>query len=386
MRGFKLNRVPAAVVGPGRMAELGADVTASVGGPATVLLVADPGLAPLGITGRAANALAGGGHRVHLFEDITGDPEESQVVSGATRAWNSKAHVVVGLGGGSALDVAKMIAVAAVADRSIEDYRLAAQPLPARRVRLICVPTTAGTGSEATAVAILSSADHTKYWFWGDPLKPDLIVLDPELTVGLPAQLTAATGIDALVHAMEAATNRNSNPGNDLYALSAIEVAVGYLPKAVARPDSLDARVRMLLAASAAGVAIDNAGTALAHNIAHALGSLTPIHHGRAVAIAMAATLPFVIAGNRDGFARVAKAFGLATPDALPGRFAALLDEIGLDRSLPRAVDAKALAARMAAPENAAMLASTARDISPADLEMLAETVLASAKSASEAA
>lgn len=386
MRGFALNRTPAFVVGPGRISEIGADVAEMFSGDATVMLVADPGLAPLGITERAMAALARGGHRVVLFEDITSDPQETQVAAGAAKAWQVKARAVVGLGGGSALDAAKMIAVASVADRAVEDYRLADHPLPARRVRLICAPTTAGTGSEATAISVLSAPDHTKYWYWGDPLKPDFIVLDPELTVGLPASLTAATGLDALVHAMEAATNRKANPGNDLYALSAIRIAVAYLPRAVAEPEDLDARMRMMLAASSAGAAIDNAGTALAHTVAHALGSLMPIHHGRAVAIAMAATLPFVIEGNPGGFSRVAEAFGLASADALPARFSALLDEVGLDRSLPRDIDAATLAARMAAPENAAMLRATAREFTEDDVHGLAEAVLAATTRAGQAA
>ena len=386
MPGFTLNRVPAVAVGPGRVNDIGADVTRLTGGPASVLLVADPGLAALGITGQVETALSAGGHRVVRFEDFASDPAETAVSAGAVMGWENKAQVVVGLGGGSALDTAKMIAAMAVADRPVEDYRLAATPLPERRVRMICIPTTAGTGSETTAVSVLSSPDHAKYWYWGDALKPDFVILDPVLSVGLPAPLTAATGVDALVHAMEAATNRGANPGNDVYAFAAIRLAVGHLPTAVSDPGNLDARTRMLLAASSAGVAIDNAGTALAHNVGHALGSLMPIHHGRAVAIGMSATLPWVIEGNREAFARVAEAFGLDTVDALPDRFRALLDELGIDMSLPRAVDAATLATSMGAPENAAMLSATVRDAMPADLETLAEAVLATTRQSSEAA
>jgi alcohol dehydrogenase class IV len=386
MLGFTLNRVPAVAVGPGRVNDIGTDVTHLAGGPASVLLVADPGLAALGITDRVEAALSAGGHRVVRFEDFASDPAEAAVSAGALKAWEVKAQAVVGLGGGSALDAAKMIAAMAVADRPVEDYRLAANPLPQRRVRMICVPTTAGTGSETTAVSVLSSPDHAKYWYWGDALKPDFVILDPVLTVGLPAPLTAATGVDALVHAIEAATNRYANPGNDFSAFAAIRLAVGSLQKAVSDPADLDARTRMLLAACSAGVAIDNVGTALAHNIGHALGSLMPIHHGRAVAIAMAATLPWVIEGNRDAFSRVAEAFGLDNVEALPDRFRALLDDLGIDMSLPRALDAPTLAARMGLPENAAMLSATARDVTPADLEALAEAVVATTTRSSVAA
>lgn len=381
MSSFALGRVPAIAAGSGRILGLGADLAGIAGEGATVLLVSDPALSDLGITGRAEAALAGAGHTVHRFEDIVSDPREAQVAGGAVLARRIGTEVVVGLGGGSALDAAKMIAVLAASDRPIVDFRLAATPLPARRARLVCVPTTAGTGSETTAVSVLSSEDHLKFWYWGDPLKPDFVILDPDLTVGLPPALTAATGLDALVHAMEAATNRNRNPLNDLHALEAIRLCVRHLPAAVARPDDLDARLGMLAAACLAGMAIDNAGTALAHNIGHALGSLMPVHHGKAVAVAMEATLPWMIEGNREAFGRVAEAFGIgADPDALPARFSALIAVVGLDRQLPRPLDAAVLAARMAAPENGAMRASTAREVSDADLRMLAGLVLGGAE------
>ncbi|MEJ8573053.1 iron-containing alcohol dehydrogenase [Microbaculum marinum] len=377
MTGFVLSRTPSIAVGPGRCGHVGADVTGLVGEGASILLVADPGLAASGITSRALQALAGAGHRVTVFDGFTADPQEAHVTAGAALAGDTGVQVVVGLGGGSALDAAKMIAVAAVADRTVETYRLAAAPLPARSVRSICIPTTAGTGSEATAVSVLTGPDKTKYWFWGDPLKPDLVILDPELTVGLPAVLTAATGLDALVHAIEAATNRSANPANDLHARTSIDLAVRYLPRAVVNPGDIEARTNMLMAATMAGVAIDNAGTALAHNIGHALGSLMPVHHGRAVALAMEATLPWVIEGNREAFTRVAEAFGLGpAPEKLPDAFSALLDRVGFDRSLPQPLDVQVLAARMAAPENAAMLNATARPATADDIQALAGAVL----------
>jgi alcohol dehydrogenase class IV len=387
MTGFALARTPAVAVGPGRVDRIGADLRQLTGDVASVLLVADPGLQPLGITARTEDALTGAGHRVTLFDGFTPDPRESHVAAGAALAWEANAQVVIGLGGGSALDASKMISVAMVADRPLESYRLAATPLPARRVCLISVPTTAGTGSETTAVSILSDDDKIKYWFWGDALKPDFVVLDPELTVGLPPVLTAATGLDTLVHAIEAMTSRSASPGNDFYARPAIELVVEYLPRAVSQPDDIDARTRMLLAATTAGVAIDNAGTALAHNIGHALGSLMPIHHGHAVALAMEATLPWVIEGNPRAFARVAEAFGVGSDvHALPYAYSKLLDEVGFDRRLPASVDADVLAARMAAPENAAMLNATIRVAGEADRHMLAGAVLRLAAQDSRAA
>ena len=379
MQPLSLGRVPAIAAAPGRIASIGDDVQDRTGRPARVLLVADPVLAGLGITGQCHDALDRAGHEVVRFEAIVSDPSEADVVAGMEAARGADA--LVGIGGGSALDAAKMIATLVAADQPIEAYRLGGRPLPARSMPLICVPTTAGTGAEATAVSILSGPDHTKYWFHGAALKPDSVILDARLTTGLPPALTAATGLDALVHAMEAATNRSANPGSDIHAFAAIRLVLANLETAVARPANLEARHDMLLAATFAGIAIDTAGTALAHAIGHALGSLMPIHHGRAVAIAMEATLPWVIEGNPRGFDRVAEAFGLG-PDTtlLPGAFAALLDRVGLDRSLPAPVDPADLAQRIAAPENAAMCAATARPALSSDFQSLACRVVEAAE------
>ena len=134
------------------------------------------------------------------------------------------------------------------------------------------MPTTSGTGSETTRTAILSDADGAKLWFWGEELKADEVVLDPELTVSLPPHLTAATGIDALVHAVEAATNRNAHPANDIYAHEAIRLVARHLVDGRREPRNLAAREGLALAAALAGTAIDNCGTAIAHNIGHAHG------------------------------------------------------------------------------------------------------------------
>ena len=183
------------------------------------------------------------------------------------------------------------------------------------RLACVCVPTTSGTGSEATRTAVLSDAAHAKVWLWGDALKADAILLDPALTVGLPPHLTAATGIDALVHAIEASTNRNANAANDLYCHEAIRLVVKYLARAVNTPADLAARAGLQWAATFAGIGIDNCGTAIAHNIGHALASLRPVHHGRAVGVALRATLPWSVADGDPAYAAAAAAMG-ETADA----------------------------------------------------------------------
>ena len=228
------------------------------------------------------------------------------------------------------------------------------------------MPTTSGTGSETTRTAILTRADHAKVWLWGDEIKADEVVLDPELTKSLPPGLTAATGIDALVHAVEAATNRNANPAANLFAYEAIRLVGRHLACAIERPGDLEARGAMQWAAAFGGVAIDNCGTAIAHALGHAMGSLKPIHHGRAVGVAMLACLPWNVEGN-DAFAPCAAALG-AEPSA-SGFIAAyekLLRACGLKLSVAEefaGVGAEALAAQAARPENAAMRDSNKRGV-----------------------
>jgi alcohol dehydrogenase class IV len=249
--------------------------------------------------------------------------------------------------------------------------------LPSDRLPIVAVPTTAGTGSETTGVSILSCEDGVKYWYWSPVLKPDLVILDPVLTVGLPPHLTAATGLDAIVHAIEASTNRSAHPAIDHYALAAIRLARANLPRAVADGNDLDARGAMLLAACYAGIAIDNAGTALAHCAGHALGSLARIHHGRAVALAMAATFPWIMAGEEARFAGVAEAFGVSSSD-LPDAFADFVRALPIE-PLPGGdphLSAASLAAGMSKPENRAMRLSTARTVEDGDLAEIAELVL----------
>ena len=318
MNGFDLQPVPATSMAAGRTGGLGADITGLAGDGAQVLLVADPGLAATGLIDRAAQAIRAGGHDFHLFDNLQSDPKEAQVDAGVDAADAAGANVIVALGGGSALDAAKLIANLAGQDQPVERFRLMAAPLPTRRPRLIALPTTAGTGSEATATSILSDANGIKYWYWGPGLRPDLILLDPALTVGLPPALTAASGVDALVHAVEALTNRKSFAANAATGLAAIRLASVHLRDAVAQPHNLDARGGMLHAACLAGIAIDNAGTAIAHNIAHALASMVAIHHGRAVAIGMLATLEWNVSFAPETYRPVATALGLASVAALP--------------------------------------------------------------------
>ena len=363
--------------GAGRARALGPDVTALAGPEASVLIVTDARLAELGLADGVRDGIEAGGHSVALFSGITGEPKESAVEQAIDMA--RSAGAVVALGGGSALDAGKVVASFALHGRPLAPHRLAATDLPGTGVPAICVPTTAGTGSEATSTSVLSGEDGTKYWFWGEALKAARIVLDPELSVGLPPRLTAMTGLDALVHAIEAATCTRATPEATAQALEATRLIVANLAPAVREPGNLAARGAMLEGALLAGRAIDGAGTALAHNVGHALGSLAPVPHGHAVALAMAATLDWVIDGEPTAFDNVAQAMGAGDASDLPAAFDRFIAETGFDPALPPGCEhltPSAVAERMAAPENAPMLKATRRVAGPADLETLAARTL----------
>ncbi|MBV9633086.1 MAG: iron-containing alcohol dehydrogenase [Methylobacteriaceae bacterium] len=380
MRIHELAGVPRVTAGAGAHRQVGPIAAALAGDVQNAFLVVDPGLAATGLVEEVRTSLAKAGLAVILFTDLKSDPTIAQADRAAAAAREARASIVVSVGGGSALDLGKAVAAIAPDPRSALAYELGRAPLPQRPLAKICVPTTSGTGSETTRTAILTRADHAKVWLWGDALKADEVVLDPEFTVSLPAHLTAATGIDAFVHAVEAATNRNANPFGDIFAHEAIRLVAGHLSRAVEHPRDLAARAVMQRAATFAGIAIDNCGTAIAHAIGHAMGSLRPIHHGRAVGIAMLASLPWSIEDNEDRFAACALAMG-ADPEAsaFVAAYEKLLRSIGLKVAIAdefAGISPEILAAQAARPENAAMRAANRRAVSEADLLAFADNVL----------
>ena len=380
MKSYELARTPHVTSGQGSRAGLGALALRASGEKRLALLVADPGLRSTGLIDEVRQAIEKSVPVAAVFQDFASDPGIVETDAAVAAAREAGVGVIVALGGGSALDLGKAVAAVAAEDRSAIDYELCSRDFPARRLPAICVPTTSGTGSEATRTAVLTRPDGAKTWLWGDAVKPTEVLLDPELTVSLPAQLTAATGIDAMVHAVEAATNRNANAANDLYAHEAIRLVAANLEQAVAKPDDLAARAALQRAAMLAGIAIDNGGTAIAHNIGHAMGSLRKIHHGRAVGVAMLASLPWNTEGDDGRFAACAAAMGAKpTAEAFIAAYERLLRASGIKVSIAEefaGVSADQLARQMARPENAAMRATNARETSDADLAMLAARVL----------
>lgn len=379
MNPFALQRRPAVRCGSGASDDLGTLVSEMTARRSNVLLVVDPVLRTLGLTGGIEDNLAGS-HDLTVFDDLASDPKEASVDAALSIARECEVDAVIGLGGGSAMDAAKVVAALAEEKGVCAPWRLSAAPYPWRRTLLVCVPTTAGTGSEATGTSIISQADGVKNWFWGPALVPDVAVLDPKLTVGLPPFWTFWTGVDAFVHAAESRTNRYRYEANDPIAERAITRVARNLERAVTAPDDLNVRGEMLLAATEAGMAIANTGCAVAHNVGHALGSLAGIPHGRAVGIAFLRSLDWAMEEQADAFDAVAHAMNLADRRAIAPCLLEMADTCGqafaLDASERAALTVAALADTMLAPANIDILRATARDASRADVERLAEAAL----------
>jgi alcohol dehydrogenase class IV len=382
MKPFTLSRVPEILFGAGALSQASSKIDALTGDKSPVMIVADPAMKALGILDRLVDNLREGGRSHLLYDGFKGEPKSSDIDAAAALALKGGAKTVIGLGGGSALDTAKLVAACAVSGAPAEAYELCATPLPRNRLPIIAIPTTAGTGAEVTRVAVFANAQKIKVWAWGEEIKPDIAILDPELTVAVPPHITAATGLDALVHAIEASTNKHRNDGNDLYCHRAISLIAANLETAIREPDNLEARGALLLGSCYAGIGIDNCGTALAHNISHAMADLAPIMHGRATGLAMLATIDWVAEGNPAAFARVATAMGArAEKDAAVESYARLVRASGIKISLDgdgfELNRPEKLAARMAAAANAPMRKSTSRMPSDSELLALAQRVYA---------
>ncbi|MCY1283529.1 Long-chain-alcohol dehydrogenase 1 [compost metagenome] len=246
----------------------------------SVLVVTDPGVLAAGLLGPVLTELERDGLRVTLFAEVQADPPETVILAAVDAAKACAADCVVGFGGGSSLDAAKLTALLArSAESLVEVYgsNLARGP----RLPLILVPTTAGTGSEVTAVSVVTTGAGEKNVVVSPLLLPDLAVLDAELTLGLPVAVTAATGIDAMVHAIESYTSKHlKNPISDCLAREALRLLSANLHRACRNGADLEARENMLLGACLAGMAFANSPVAAVHALAYPLGARFHIPHG----------------------------------------------------------------------------------------------------------
>ncbi len=275
-----------------------------------VLLVADPNLQAVGLLEKITAPLDASSINYVIFDHIDPEPGLLLADEGCALAVKEKCDLVVGVGGGSAMDVAKAISILITNGGKAVDY-LGLGLIKKPGVPKIMVPTTAGTGAEVTFTAVfINEETGSKGGMNGDPLYPDAAILDPALTVTLPPHVTAAPGIDAFVHAMEAFTSTQSHPISDMYAMEAMELISQNIHLAYANGQNMEARSAMLMGSLLGGKALATAGVGLIHAMAYPLGGMFGISHGLANAVLMPFVVNYNLIGNPVKYARVADIMG----------------------------------------------------------------------------
>ncbi len=312
MISFEFRTVPSLVVEFGAARKLGA-LLAERFSQKRICLVTDSFLHKSGLLAPALASLAEAGCEVQVIDDVVADPPEDVVLAAAAKARNAGSDLILGLGGGSSMDVAKLIAALAGSSQPLADmYGVGKVTGP--RLPLVQIPTTAGTGSEVTPISIVTTGATTKAGVVSPQLYADLTILDAELTMGLPPKITAATGIDAMVHAIEAYTSRHrKNPLSDMLAREAFALLNKNLLPAFQNGQDRAAREGMLLGAMLAGQAFSNAPVAAVHALAYPIGGIFHVPHG----LSNALVLPHVLRFNAPAAAaQYAELAAIAVPAA----------------------------------------------------------------------
>ncbi len=331
--------IPEIIFGSGSLSQVGL-CAARLGGE-RVLVVTDPGVAAAGWLDAALACLRAEDLKYSVFDDVVTNPRDHQVVRGTEFYKQENCDVIVALGGGSPMDVAKAIAVLAANPGELIDYvgcNLVGRPIPP----LVCVPTTAGTGSDVSQFAVIADGQKkVKLTILSRAIMADISLIDPKLLHTKSAELIAATGMDALTHAIEAYVSSLAWPLTDPHAIHAIDLVFKHLVAAAQtkHPDALEG---MAIASLEAGIAFSNAILGAVHALAHPLGGLYDLHHGLVNAI----LLPVVVRRNIEHaapkFAKIANAMGVETRGVpieaaameVPRRIEALIDALGLPTRL----------------------------------------------------
>ncbi len=299
---------PKIIMGEGCLDQIAVEIQKL--GCRTVFIVTDSGIVEAGIAGRLEKVLASADIAYHRYDKVEPDPRVEIALDAAAMLEKCRADLVIGIGGGSAIDIAKIAAVLVTNNGGLDDY-FGIDLIPGPGLKTMIIPTTAGTGSEVTPIVILSDeAEKLKKGVVSPYLFPAIAVLDPSLTVGLPSRVTAATGMDALIHAVEAFTSKNAYWMTDMMAREAIRLIVGSIRTAFANGSDMEARTRMLEGSLLAGMAFANAGVTAVHAFAYPIGAEFHIPHGVANSIMLAPVMEFNMLGNIDKFAKLADLLG----------------------------------------------------------------------------
>ena len=317
------------IFGFGSSANVAAEVSSLRGG--RVLVVTDPGVVAAGLLESVERSLKAGTIAYEIYAEVEPEPPARVIDEGAAVFKAAGCEVIVGVGGGSSLDVAKGISILAANRGRILDY-IGIDTVPRKGAPMILVPTTAGTGSEVTRVLVMTDEEQNKKSVVFTPFAlPDAAIVDPLLTMSMPSVVTADTGADALVHAVEAYVSMNATVFSDLWAEEAIRLIGTYLPVACAKGSNLEARYHMSLAATLAGLAFTSGGLGAVHALAYPLGTEYHMTHGRTNAMMLPHVMNFNLPGNPEKYGRIAELLGqdtagLSALEAAPLAVKAVMD------------------------------------------------------------
>ena len=326
------------VFGLGSIEKIGAEVLGLK--KKKVLVVTDPGIVQAGLLEPLKQSLQAANIPFALFDGVEPDPRLEVVRQCAEMGRKEGVEALIGYGGGSSLDIAKVAAVLLTNEGDLAQF-FGIDLIPNPGLPVILIPTTAGTGSEVTPIAILSDTrEKLKKGIVSPYLFPEVALLDPQLTVGLPPVVTALTGLDALIHAIEAYTSVNAFDLTDHLAFRAMELLYDNIRTAYARGEDLEARSRMLEGSLLAGIAFANAGVTAVHAFAYPLGGEFHVAHGLANSVMLPHVMRFNLLGNLPKFADIGSALGLDT-DPLTDKEAALealeaIEDLMEDLNIPR--------------------------------------------------
>ena len=292
LNSFQFNTTPGLLYGSGQAKDSCKEISNKLG--QSILFITDKGLMSLGLTEQTLKELKKISS-VEIFDDVEADPSKKTLLKAIEVGKKIKATGVIGFGGGSSMDVAKLTALILGSGENLEEaWGVANAKGP--RLPLVLIPTTAGTGSEVTPVSIITVGEEEKKGVSSSIILPDLAILDPDLTLGLPAGTTAATGIDAMVHAIEAyaSSSKNNNPISKMLSIEALKLLGGSIEKAVFEGSNVEARGNMLIGAMLAGKAFANSPVAAVHALAYPIGGTFHVSHG----LSNSLVLPYVLRFN----------------------------------------------------------------------------------------
>jgi alcohol dehydrogenase class IV len=287
-------------------------------GASKALVVTDKILMGAGVIQPAIDSLKSAGVKVEIFDGVDAEPTLTHVEQGLSLFREKGCDLLVAAGGGSPIDAAKAVAIMSTNPGQIQDY-MGLGKVTQPGVPLIAIPTTAGTGSETTIFTIITDTTKNVKMLIGSPfLMPTAALVDPLLTLKMPRGITAATGLDALVHAIEAYVSVKAQPMSDVMALSAIRLLSEFLPRAWANPDSIEARAQTMLGAMQAGIAFSNASVALVHGMSRPIGANFHVPHGISNAALLSVVMEFSLMGAPRRYADIAKAIGASVDGLSP--------------------------------------------------------------------